>query len=174
MKKKMEEPKIKVVAESAPVKGYTPTVAEERYMKELVEGFVSDNPFDVDFGLMTDTDKFHMERMSKNLISMFTKSIPDITEDEIAILLNFGQNTMLGTYMIHKLGKVHLQTAMKARVKDKNLKRLEGLIPNRVLEMLETGNVWFILDYYRYIGEQIAEGNYTNFVAVFYHDQSKQ
>jgi hypothetical protein len=158
---------------TAKIQPYVPTDVEEAGMKDIVELIVSKDPFEIDISLLTDQDKCHLERMSKILVSMFTKSIPDIPNNELAVLLNFGQITMLATYIVNRLGKAHLTTSMKARVKAKTIELYNGSLPEHISELLNTGNINFILDYYRYIGEQIAEGNYDKFISVYYHDQSK-
>jgi len=156
------------------IQPYVPTDVEESCMKTYVDLVVSKDPLRVDSKLITNKDRFYMEKVSKKLSAMFTSSIPSITEDEITVLSNFGQNTMLGIFIINKLGKAHLTTAMKARVKSKVLKLHGESVPKRIPSLLRMGNVAFIIDYYRYVGERIAEGIYSNFVAVYYNEPPKK
>lgn len=127
--------------------------------------------FGIEFEALNSEDEAHLALQAYKHVGMFKTSFPDLSNEGIEVLLRYGENIMLGTYILNKTGHQILTTPLQKAIKDRTTEFYVGKPPERVLTLLKTGDIHFILDYYRYLGEQIAEGNPTNFIEVFHHER---
>lgn len=108
--------------------------------------------------LDADTD-YEMANTAHNISSMFYSAIPDLNKEEHSALLKYGEDIMLGAFIVCSIDKKDMSKDLQEEIIKENTNLFEDRIPERIPELLKNSNVSHAFDYYRYVGEQFAEGN---------------